>query len=95
MIHVSPLKCTLGLFKGAGALLKQGGLLITYGAYALDGKLEPQSNVEFDKSIRARNPEYGIRDIRDLEKIALEHHIKLINISKMPANNMTLAWKKM
>ncbi|NWU68302.1 MTL26 protein, partial [Pterocles burchelli] len=31
MMHVTELRCTQGLFKGAGVLLKPGGVLFTYG----------------------------------------------------------------
>ncbi|XP_076645413.1 methyltransferase-like 26 isoform X2 [Halictus rubicundus] len=77
-----------------GKLLKDNGLLITYGPYAVDGKITPKSNVNFDKSLKLLDPSLGLRDIKDLKRLAEENGIKLINIVDMPANNKTIIWKK-
>ncbi|XP_076382360.1 methyltransferase-like 26 [Megalopta genalis] len=94
MMHISPYECTIGLFKNAGKLLKDNGFLFTYGPYAVDGQITPESNVNFDKSLKFQDPDWGLRDIRDLKKLAEENNIKLIDIFDMPANNKTIIWKK-
>ncbi len=94
MIHISPFETTVGLFNAAGKLLKKSGLLITYGPYAECGVLEPESNINFDESLRAQNPQWGVRDIEDLIQIATENGLKLLKRYDMPANNKTLVWKK-
>ena len=39
-------------------------------------------------------PEWGLKDIRDLEAAAAPHGIKLREILELPANNFILLFKK-
>lgn len=94
MIHITPIACTHGLFRNATQLLKPNGLLITYGPYAVDGVLVPESNVNFDRHLRSQNPEWGVRDIRDLNKIAQQNGIEFERAFEMPANNKICLWRK-
>ncbi|EFN88397.1 UPF0585 protein C16orf13-like protein [Harpegnathos saltator] len=94
MMHISPYQCTIGLFRNAGQLLKNNGLLITYGPYACDNMIYPESNVRFHNSLKSQNPEWGLRDIKDLKQLAAKNDINIVEIVDMPASNKTIIWKK-
>ena len=94
MIHISPWVCTLGLLANSGQLLKEGGRLITYGPYKHNGVLEPESNRQFDQSLRGMNWEWGIRDIEDIKAEAARERLELTNLVEMPANNKMLVFTK-
>ena len=93
MVHISPWKCTESLFANAGVVLKQGGILFMYGPFAINGVLEPKSNQEFDKTLKMNNPQWGIRDLNELEVEASRSQLYLLEVMEMPANNKILVFK--
>lgn len=94
MIHITPFKCTLGLFVNSRDILKPGGLLFTYGPYSVNGVLTPESNVQFNENLKMQNKEWGIRDIEELKEVAKESSISLLRTFDLPANNKLLVWQK-
>lgn len=93
MIHISPWESSLALFAGAAAILPEGGLLYTYGPYRFDGVTAP-SNIEFEKWLHAKDPGFGVRDLRELSTAAGEHGLVLRGAVAMPANNHSLLFRR-
>lgn len=94
MIHISPWACTIALFSRAAQLLAPNGILVTYGPYAVNGVISPESNVAFDLSLRSRHSEWGLRDVEDLKKVGQDNGFQLEAVEEMPSNNKTLIWRK-
>lgn len=94
MIHISPWSAAEGLFRGAARILSPEGYLITYGPYRFSGKFLAKSNEEFDESLQARNAEWGVRDVDDLELVALSAGLRIEGTIPMPANNHCLVFCK-
>jgi len=94
MVHISLWEATVGLMRGAGRALPFGGLLYLYGPYRCpDHALEP-SNEAFDQDLRARNPTWGLRDIDAVVLCAAEHGLAFEQSVEMPANNLSLIFRK-
>ena len=94
VIHIAPWQVAEGLVAGAGRALGNGGILFLYGPFKRGGKHTADSNVAFDASLRQGNPEWGVRDIDDVEKLADQAKLSLIDIAEMPANNLTIVLRR-
>jgi cyclopropane fatty-acyl-phospholipid synthase-like methyltransferase len=92
MIHISPWEATLGLMSGAARVLHADGVLFTYGPYKRDGRHTAPSNAEFDASLKARDPSWGVRDVSEVEAAAAARGLLLREIVEMPANNLSLVF---
>jgi hypothetical protein len=92
VIHIAPWRVAEGLFAGAARYLRADGRLFLYGPFKRDGKHTALSNAVFDTSLRERDPDWGVRDIADLQKLAASVGFVLIETAEMPANNMILVF---
>lgn len=96
MVHISPWEATLGLFRGAARILSTGGPgapLILYGPYIEPGVETAPSNLDFDRSLKARNPAWGLRDLAEVDRVAADHGLARAGRYAMPANNLTLVYR--
>ncbi|MDH3419310.1 MAG: class I SAM-dependent methyltransferase [Gammaproteobacteria bacterium] len=93
MIHVAPWPATEALFRGAARLLGPRGILVTYGPYLRGGRHTAPSNEAFDEALRARDVEWGIRDIDVVSDVARVNGFTVEDVIAMPANNFTLVFR--
>jgi len=94
MIHISSWSAALGLMRGAGALLPPGGVLYLYGAYKRGGAHTAPSNASFDQSLRARDPDWGVRDLEAVTGAAERAGLAPESVIEMPANNLSVVLRR-
>jgi SAM-dependent methyltransferase len=94
MIHISPWQSTLDLMAGAGTILVRGGVLFLYGPYKRNGAHTAPSNETFDADLRARNPEWGVRDMEAVIDVAASNGLSFTEAVAMPANNFSMVFRK-
>ena len=94
MIHIAPWKAAIGLLRGAWRVLGEGGLLLLYGPFRRDGQHTAPSNAAFDADLRARNPEWGVRDLESVATLAAASGFATPEIVAMPANNLVVIFRR-
>ena len=95
MVHISPWEATLGLIKGAAAILAPNAPLYLYGPYKRAGFATAPSNEAFDRSLRHRNPAWGLRELEAVVKVAQSVGFSAPDITEMPANNLSVVFRRM
>nr|WP_314075470.1 DUF938 domain-containing protein [uncultured Roseococcus sp.] len=92
MIHIAPWSATLGLLRGARALLGPGAPLVLYGPYLRAGVPTAPGNLAFDAQLRGRDPSWGLRELEKVEAAA--EGFALDRVVEMPANNLTVIFRR-
>lgn len=93
-LHIVSWELVEAFFEGVGETLKAGGTLVVYGPFKYDGKFTTPSNEAFDKSLKEKRAESGVRDFEAVNALAEKVGLKLEGDHQMPANNQLLVWKR-
>ena len=94
MIHIAPWPAIPGLMRNAAAVLPPGGVLYLYGPFKLGGMHTAPSNADFDESLRARDPAWGVRDLETVVETARVAGLVLADTVAMPANNLSVVFRR-
>ncbi len=82
------------MFQGVGRVLDSAGIFALYGPFNYQRSYTSESNAKFDRWLKLRDSDSGIRDFEPLNRLANVAGMSLIDDFEMPANNRLLAWRK-
>lgn len=94
MTHIAPWEATIGMFRGASATLDGEGPLVLYGPFVEEGVPTAPSNLAFDLNLKSRNVQWGLRDVADLDSVAVDAGLIRYDRIAMPANNLILVYRR-
>ncbi len=93
LIHISSWETCQSLMKNASKHLKKNGLLLIYGPFFFENSTPEPSNIEFDQSLKKRDPKWGIRNFEEIELEAKLYELQFLKKISMPAKNHLLVFK--
>ncbi len=95
LIHLIPWSGTSELLDRACDLLAaQQGFLAIHGAFLREGMFMSESDREFDADIRSRDPEWGLRDLEQVVRMAGDRGFRKEEIREMRAGNWMLILRR-
>jgi SAM-dependent methyltransferase len=93
MIHIAPWAAASGLIHNAARVLLPGGMLLLYGPFRRGGLHTSASNAAFDRELRGRNPDWGIRNLETVAAAAEAGGFGVPEVVEMPANNLSVMFR--
>lgn len=93
MIHIAPISALHGLAALAENYLSEDGVICLYGPF-LFGDASAPSNLDFDASLKRRNPDWGVRELAFVKHIFAKHGFNASWMRDMPSNNSCLGLSK-
>jgi SAM-dependent methyltransferase len=94
MIHIAPWSAATAFMAGAGRVLRRDGTMVLYGPYRRKCRHTAPSNEIFDEQLRARNPEWGVRDLEAVIDLSHGAGLRLEEVVDMPANNLSVVFRR-
>jgi len=94
VIHITPWNVTRELFKGASTHGSAKCRIFLYGPFRIDGEHTSESNARFEEWLEEKSDAFGIRDIDDVNQVALDNAFELSARHLMPANNFMMEFTR-
>jgi hypothetical protein len=92
--HLQPFAQTAALFGGGARTLAAGAPLLLCGPFKIHGKYPAKELEDLDQSLRARSPDLGLRDIRELTVAGTRSGLGLEHVVAMPGAHVGLVFRR-
>lgn len=95
MVHISPWAATMGLLRNAARILASGEPLYLYGPFWQRDVPPSDGNIAFDAALKKQDPAWGLRSVEDVAEEAIRAGLRLDAIIPMPANNLSVIFRRL
>ena len=93
-LHIMSWSEVTALYDGVGEVLRPGGTMCIYGPFRYEGRYTSDSNREFDRALKERDPNSGLRDVQAVSALAEQYGLRLVADHDLPAFNRLLVFAK-
>lgn len=93
-LHIMSWKEVKTFLKLCGKRLRESSLLFIYGPFKYQNEYTSESNANFDQTLKARDPNQGIRDFHKINELLEKFGFKILQDHQMPANNQMLVFER-
>ena len=92
--HIIPWPGVKKMISFGASTLPVDGIFCLYGPVIFEHVSLANSNREFDRQLRSTDPEKGLRKFEELNRVARDANMCLVENTPLPANNNLLVWRK-
>ncbi len=94
LLHLISWTETETLFSETSKALVPGGRFVVYGPFKRSGEFTSEGDAAFHATLSAQDPEIGYKDDADILELLKSVGLDLIQIVRMPANNLAFVAEK-
>lgn len=92
--HIMSWQAVEKMFSLVDEALQEAGCFCLYGPFKSNGEFNASSNATFDRYLRDSDPQMGIRELQQLDKLASKYAMQRTRLYAMPANNYLVVWRR-
>ena len=94
LVHATSWSVCEGLFDGARRHLRPGGVLFLQGPFKQGGGFDSPENERLDAQLRARNPDWGLRDLEAVAALGTARGLLVEQVIDMPGHELATVFRK-